>query len=346
MAPRRKFTSPRTGVSRQEARRAGVPNHQHMTSGEAPMVSAPITPDHFPTPHLALRAGVSETVRGFAFEQAAAALDIHQWLTSVSGLYRTEGTRAAAVRIAYAQATAWRYDLAHQGAIVGGTAAVDGCDARRFRTEITDDSPNLDRIGIVGRFRDGAEWDPDTRTYVGGVGTPASRITAAYGAVARARFAIERVSTDVLVNAVTLPDGSTQDGNWLIRGQVARDAGVELADRVAARGLDASRMEVGGDPIYAVTADRVDRDRIRDAMITLLASDDLDLTGWWQAVYLAYQSPRYKKGSDAAHRVFLAAVAAWRLGHCPVIPQDIDLRCMVLGQTAATLPLICGGAHR
>jgi len=41
-----------------------------------------------------------------------------------------------------------------------------------------DDNPNLFRIGEPRRFRDGATWDPDTRTYQGSIETPASRTSA------------------------------------------------------------------------------------------------------------------------------------------------------------------------
>lgn len=299
-----------------------------------------ITPAHFPTPHLALRAGVDATkVRGFAVAQAAAANQIHEQLT------RATCDRADAVLDAYEDALYWRLTLAQDGAIVGGRGSVDGSDAARFATPITDDSPNLDRIGVIGRFRDGSEWDETTRTFVGGSDTPASRLTAAYGQAALARFAVERPRADILFTTVTLPDGCQVTGNWLVRGETALALGRALAERVAKRGLDASRMEVGGAPVYVQTAPARDRGLIREAMLALVAADGFDLAAWWQAAYLAYQSPRYKKGSDAATRVFLAAVAVWRLGYVPTIPHDIDLRCMVLGQTAAaTMPLVCAGA--
>ncbi|SDD68343.1 hypothetical protein [Actinokineospora iranica] len=305
-----------------------------------------ISAAHFPTPDLAVRAGVDvRRVRGFAHEQATAARDIHGWLSD-SGLGRSVGERTAAVKTAYAQAVTWRYRLAQAGAIVGGVGAVDGGDAERFRTPITDTAPNVDRIGPVGRFRDGSAWDPDARAYLGGTETPASLVTAAYGRAALARFEAEAPEADVLDNLVRLPFHSRPVfGNRLLRGAAAVVAGRGLAERVAARGLDASRMEIGGDPVYVVTAAAADRDRIRANMFALLADHHIDLSTWWQAVYLAYQAPMCKKGSDAVNRVFLAAVAAWRLDHCPTIPQDVDLRAMVLGQSAATtLPHVCGRA--
>lgn len=347
MATVDQFSNPRPGVTpAKKVRRAGVPNHQHTTSGETPMVSARIFPDHFPTPHLALRAGANEQkVRGFATAQADAATRIAERLMLDAGPDASIADRLAAVEAAYADAVAWRYSLARSGAIVGGTAAVDGADAERFRTPITDNSPNLDRIGTVGRFRDGSEWDAATRTYVGGVDTPASRTVVAFGEAARARFAVEAPDSDVLANVVRLPDGSYVPGNVLIRRDAALAAARALAERVAARGLDASRMETGGDPLYVVTATEADRARIRRAAFALLAADEVTESTWWQADYLTYQAPTYKKGSDAAHRVFLVAAAWWRLGWVPALPHDIDLRCMVLGQTAATaLPHICGGA--
>ncbi|MFC7612443.1 RRQRL motif-containing zinc-binding protein [Actinokineospora soli] len=219
MAVPQNVINPRTGVSpAKKVRRAGVPNH-HISSGEVPMVSALITPEHFPTPELALRAGVDhDTIRAFAALQAEAAQALFERLHRNAAPDAPEENRFAAVADAYVQALAWRYNLARTGSIVGGTGAVDGTNADRFRTPITDDSPNLDRIGRIGRFRDDSVWNPLTRTYVGGTDTPASRIAAAYGRAAEARFAVECPSGDVLVNTVTLPDGTVVTGNRLIRG--------------------------------------------------------------------------------------------------------------------------------
>ncbi|GGS61364.1 hypothetical protein [Actinokineospora fastidiosa] len=310
------------------------------------MVSARITSGNFPTPYLALRAGVDqEQVSAFADEQADAARMLFWRLQMDVTPDATARERCAAVAATYERALAWRYALARRGAIVGGVGNV-GADAERFRTPITDDSPNLDRIGRVGRFYEGARWDAETLTYVGGVDTRAARITEAYGRAALARFAAECPGGEVLDNVVTLPDGARVTGNRLIRGETARRAGAELAERVTARGLDASRMEIGGDPIYVVTATSRDRAVIREAALRLLATAEPgDEQAWWQASYLLHQAPTYKKGSDAVTRVFRVAVGAWLLGYAPTLDQDTDLRCMVLGQTAATtLPHVCGGA--
>lgn len=100
-------------------------------------------------------------------------------------------------------------------------------------------------------------------------------------------------------------------------------------------------MEVGGDPLYVVTATPDDADVLFNVALAILAgAPDLAplsrLRAWQDARYLLYQAPRMKKGSDAVTRVFLVAVAALLFGRAPILVQDVDLRCMVLGQRSAT----------
>lgn len=130
-------------------------------------------------------------------------------------------------------------------------------------------------------------------------------------------------------------------GNQLARGAAAEKIAAELVARVAARGRDTSTMEVGGDPIYAVSADDKAAETFHGvAVIDLAQSFSAEvrlvdrLEAWQHARYLMFQSPRTKKGSDAVTRVFLVAVGAALFGVAPVMEQDADLRCMVLGHAA------------
>lgn len=301
------------------------------------MLSVEITHEHFPTPHLALRAGVDEArVRAFAHEQAVAATAIHQRLhTAWADPWTGVRERVQLLGLAYDEAADWRYRLALRGATRLGVGVAG--DAERFRTPISDAGPNYDRIGDIGRFRTGSTWDPTVGAYVGGAHTPASRIAAAYGHAARARFALCAPDTDVLDTLVTLPDSRQIHGNRLVRGDTARALAEDLAARITARGGDPARLDVGIDPIYVATADDHARQVMFDEAMGLLATAQHgDIDAWRQATYLLYQAPRYKKGSDATTRVFLVAVGAALLGEPPVLPQDIDLRCMVLGQAMAT----------
>ncbi|WP_158842644.1 hypothetical protein [Saccharothrix deserti] len=308
------------------------------------------TPDftaaNFPTPHLALRGTADEPqVRAFADEQARAARQIHAHVApGLAGL--TIAGRVATLTTAYDAVVRWRRAVA----AVAEDARYDAAgrpSAERFAVTLEQGGPNYDRLGVVGRFRRGSRWDATTRTFVGGEETPASRILAAYGEAALRRFDVEVPFVDTLLNRVALPvRGGIVRGNALVRRAAARRVAVELAERVTAR-QGTARVETGGELLYAVTADAWARRMLFTEAMTVLATADYgDWTAWWNAAYLLYQAPRFKKGSDAVNRVFLVAVGAALLGQPPVVPQDIDLRCMVLGQATVTAtPLLCGGAR-
>ncbi|WP_367134745.1 hypothetical protein [Saccharothrix sp. HUAS TT1] len=303
-----------------------------------------ITAANFPTPHLALRGTADDAqVRAFAGEQARAARRVHTHLAPGLVLVPTAG-RVDILTAAYDAVVLWRQALAASAADARydatGRPAVS-----RYSVTIDQDGPNCDRVGEVGRLRAGARWDAATGRWTGGDETPASRIVAAYGHAVQRRFAMERPhSADTLINDVWLPiTGRRIQGNMLVRGEAARDLAVRLAARLAER-RGVAEVETTGDLLYAVTASpKPRRAAFREAMMVLASAEPGDWSAWWTAAYLLYQGPQYKKGSDACNRVFLAAVGAALLGQVPVIPQDIDLRCMVLGQAAVTAtPLLCG----
>lgn len=204
--------------------------------------------------------------------------------------------------------------------------------AERFRTLITDGNPNLFRIGEHERFREGAVWNPITRTYAGGVETPASRTMRRLGALAAARFG-PSPSVDIMSNRVTLPDGRVARGMRLLQGSAARSAATEMVARIAARGGDTSRIITDGDLIYTASAPDTYRQTIFHSAMTLLAQDHATpattLTAWLGAAYLLYQAPRRKRGGDATTRTFLIAAGAYLLIHPPVLLHDVDLRAYV-----------------
>jgi hypothetical protein len=274
-----------------------------------------------------LRAGVDHTaVRSFAALQARQAA-VTAGLLTQGWARRGVVRRVECLAEAYDVVCHWRHALAVEQGAPHLTGSV-GAD--RFRTPITDDSPNLDRFGHSGRLADGAVWDEDSRTYTGGSPTPASEVAAAYGRAAHARFAAEAPGAQVLANTVVLPSGMRVTGNLLLRGTAAQEL-------LTTGGQVRPGMETGGNAVYTATADTRARERLRGAAFARLATAEHgDTDAWWQAAYLLYQGPRYKRGSDAVHRVFLTAAAAVVLGEVPVLPHDLDLRCMVLGQTAAT----------
>jgi hypothetical protein len=297
-----------------------------------------ITAACFPTPHLMLRTNDADEVRRigrFADEQVAAAVATAAELREDLGFAGSYRERTHAFVKAYGTITRWRADLAERTTRRFGLGLEH--DPSRFVTTITDGGPNYDHLGYVGWLRENAVWDPERRVFRGGQVTPAHLIMIEYGRLATARFALEAPGGETLRNPVTLPDGTRVTGNSLVRGAAARRAAADLVTRIARRGADASQIETGGDPMYAVTAADGDRERMFHAAMTVLAgAADGDVGAWQAARYLLYQAPMIKKGSDAVIRTFLVTAGAVLLGRPPILQQDVDLRCIVAGQAAAT----------
>jgi len=296
-----------------------------------------ITAASFPTPHLALRTTNEDTlrrVRLFAQEQVSAAMSALPELTATLRAARSRQDRIAALVRTYENLIQWRATLARQTTDRLGVGLTH--DASRFTLSLREGGANYDRLGYLGRLRENPVWDPDRRIYYGGLATPAHQIMLEYGRIAEERFAAE--DGDTLRNPVTLPDGATIAGNSLVRGLEAHRLGATLRARIRRRGADASRIETGGEPVYAVTADDDDRERMFHAAMTVLADAAFGDLGAWQAArYLLYQSPMTKKGSDAVTRVFLVVAGSVLFGQPPILDHDIDLRCIVAGQSAATV---------
>ncbi|GAA1388148.1 hypothetical protein GCM10009639_14220 [Kitasatospora putterlickiae] len=302
------------------------------------MNTTEITALHFPTSPLALRSpdpARQATVRRFAGEQALAARNAASALGRRWAEAAGHGDRVAALAAVHAGLIDWRYRLAVRA---GRRPAGVAFDPERFRTPIGEGNANFDRLGEVGRFREGSEWDEASRTYTGGASTPAYEAMVRYGLLAERRFADEGVEGDVLQNWVTLPDGRRVAGNRILRGEAARATTAEWVARVAARGVDVSRMETGGTPVYTATPAPADGAVLHAAALDLLADPGLTPDRFLLARYALYQAPRMKKGSDAVTRTFVVAVGAVLFGdQAPPLPEDVDLRCYVLGQAGATV---------
>ncbi|WP_316528453.1 hypothetical protein [Kitasatospora brasiliensis] len=297
------------------------------------MPPALITPGDFPTSPLALRSAdpARQTkARAFAPEQAAAATEAAALLARMWETAANRSARVAALAAVHAHLVDWRYRLA---VTMGPPPAADVFfDPERFRTPIREGDTNFDLLGEVGRLREGARWDQATRSYAGGLATPAWEAMLRYGRLAERRFVTEGVTGDVLQNRVLLPDGRHIAGNRLLRGKAAHRATAELAARAAARGQDPSRIESGGNPIYAATPTPRDSAVLHSAALDLLARPHPSTGDYLLARYLLFQTPRTKKGSDAVTRTFIVAVGAVALPRtAPPLPEDIDLRCYVLG---------------
>lgn len=300
-----------------------------------------ITAEHFPTPGLALRSndvGVQSRVRGFAGLQVAAAGRVRGELLAGGWQGVGSGERVELLRGVYQRLVWWRYGIA--AARVG---AGSRHTAEHFVRPIGAGDTNYDRLGTVGRLREGATWDSSARTWVGGRETPASRVMVEMGELACARFDREAPDGNVVQNWVHLRGtGKRVRGNRLVRGVVARAVAEELLGRQRRRGNPVEGFDVGGELIYAATARQPTRARLHQAALEVLADADGDGCSWraWcEAVYLLCQAPLTKKGSDAVNRTFAVGVGAVILGEPPRLVHDIDLRAMVLGQDAFTVHL-------
>ncbi|MDK0521302.1 hypothetical protein [Streptomyces sp. ML-6] len=291
---------------------------------------AAITAACFPAPALLLRTNdpvAQRTVRAFAGQQAEAARFLARSLAAALRSAPDMRARVAVFIAAFEATENWRYRAAASSPHSTGRYSPIWAD--RFRTPITDDNPNLFRIGDHTRFRDGATWDPATRTYQGGTDTPASRTMRRFEALAAARFP-PSPRVDVVCNSVSLPDGCSADGTRLLRGAAAHQAAAEMTARISVRGGDTSRITTSGHLIYTASAPEAERHAVFHHAMTLLARDHTTpadvLTAWLQAAYLLYQAPRRKRGADATIRTFLVAAGTLLLSRPPVLPHDIDLR--------------------
>ncbi|MGW5703791.1 hypothetical protein [Amycolatopsis japonica] len=302
-----------------------------------------ITAAAFPTPALAQRTNDPATlarITGFAEHQAAIAKDLAA--TVAHRLHDIPGDAERMVTVTLAAARHWRYRFAVETGEVRRGAGIP-LDHTRYRTPITDDTTNYDRIGYVGRVRDGAQWDSEFRLYRGGTATPAFHTLVEAGRRALERFETDAPHGAVLQNFVELPDGTLVLGNRLLRGQAAEDVARQLEDRLAARG--SARVETGGVLLYTATASEADRARLHQAAIDAFAEaitttdPAAALRSWVHGAYCLYQAPQTKKGSDAVARVALVAFGALALGRVPQLPHDIDLRGYVDGQAAFTRDL-------
>ena len=313
-----------------------------MTSTAATL-AALITPACFPTPGVILRANdpaAQAPWLEFATRQAAIANPICKYLAHAMQSEPVAGERAAALAAAFEAAEDWRYRLALASPHADGRYGT--AHAERFRTPVTDDNPNLFRIGEPERYRDGVTWDPAARAYTGGTESPASAVMRRYAALAARRLAASPTAEHT-TSLVTLPGGRHAQGTMLLRGDAARRAAAEIAHRITARGGDASRIATVGDLIYTASAPEADRRAtFRSAMELLVGSSAVPagaLPAWAGAAWRLYQAPRRKRGTDATIRVFLIAAGTCLLGRPPVLPHDIDLAAYVWDERQFTMQM-------
>ena len=102
---------------------------------------------------------------------------------------------------------------------------------RNFLTPITDDNPNLDRFGDLGRFRIGAVWNEELQMLVGGEFSLAGRALIAAGERIHRRMDSAGAHEN-LQNRVRLVDNTVVDGQRAFSrgGRTGAMARVEGAD--------------------------------------------------------------------------------------------------------------------
>lgn len=299
-----------------------------------------LSPDNFPTPRIAIRNNLTPSdVDWFAAEQADAANiaagNLDAALTSTP-----EAQWPEVFADLHDQLVSWRYQLA----VTHGTASSGGGtppQAERFRVPITNENPNIDPVGAsVGFWHNGYQWDANLGRHAGGEETPASKLVAEVGQWVTARFEEEGNFGDFLQNQVRLPDGRLVNGNSLLRGEIAHEQNRNGIERAKANGVDTSQFDVNGDFIYIKTGTEADRATIRQGLYDYLAQlevahrrgEVITVRSWAEAVYLGYQSPQNKKGSDAVNRVYLMTLASRWLRQLPTMPDDIDWQAYTKGQ--------------
>jgi hypothetical protein len=289
---------------------------------------AAIVPGCFPVPLILIRTvdgSPPAHIEEFADLQAQEARRLYEALARRMASAVDPCQRAQIVRSLLTAAESWRYQvaLAHPHS----EGRYSRLHVRRFRDFITDESVNYFPIGEPEKYRDGARWDDDTRSYVGGLETPASTTMRRFASLAARRFC--NVQGDVVANEVTLPGGRHVLGTRLLRGAAAARAAAVIAGRIAARGGDGSRNTRPTQGIYVASALQAQRQQmLHAAMATLAEHHDDDAAAawaWLDAAYLLYQAPSRKRGADATIRTLLVAVGQYLLNRPLTLLHDLDL---------------------
>ncbi|MBF6338830.1 helix-turn-helix domain-containing protein [Nocardia abscessus] len=276
----------------------------------------PLRGEHFPVPGLRMRSndpGRNAALRMFSLWQAHVA---NRGLGKLVSRWDSGATPAARRRV-LAELYFWVSQQRYMRQVwaVGRDPSLVGEHGEShpdyFRTRLSDDAPNMDRVGHMAGLRAGVRRDPQTGKWHGGVGTPAFWTTLAIGRLVRNRLDVEAPGNSELQNVVELPGGARVDGNVLYAHEHGR--------------------------FVIETAQAGDQRTIFDAAVAELAaaldqrsaqpSADV-LRRFANAVYLLFQAPLMTRGSDATIRTFAATVFTFAFGRPLRLPHDIDLQAM------------------
>lgn len=290
-----------------------------------------ITAASFPTPDLVKvtnNPAQWDQQEAFAKFQAAAANESLTWLDQRLDAATTRAERRAAFGELYGNLSEWRFRIAHRS---GG--ASPGAELDQYRRSI---GPTDSRFSVFGpglRCEGGGQIDHGARRLTEGVPTPGSRQSVRIGEIIQARFEAEAPHSEVLQNAVTLPDGQVIRGNLLLRGRAAAESrGVPFA----LEGLCVTR-----------TGTQADRRALQQEAFDVLAGlEERRGSGLlWepdtrhafvQAQYFLYQGPEYERGGDAMIRTLLVTAHARVFGQPVRMLQDVDVRAHSMSQADFT----------
>ena len=235
----------------------------------------------------------------------------------------------------YISFVAWRYNEALEQ---NGTQPTEKHDERLIVpnmkliiSSVTDDHPNHDIFGDVRWLQARAQWNDSERKWVGGEETLSSILYQNAGDWAKKRFVQEAPEDDLLQNIVTLPDGRQIHGNMLMRKTAFKTQG-------ESRGEDQIRYYSDHDNnILSVSGTKESRETIFTAAMNELATmkpKEGTIEDWARIAYYLYQAPQHPRGIDAVVRNFMAVVGSYLFENPPVIPQDIDIRALILDQAS------------
>lgn len=251
---------------------------------------------------------------------------------------RTAGTPPTAEDWAdvYEAVARWRYGLG-----VGWSDLEVTQTSHNQLTLITDENPNRDIFGDLGRMRTGDKnWDAATGTWKGGICTYAGLAIMGAAERIRERFREQPAVGDIIQNSVVLPNGMIARSNRLLKGQAAREAMETMKNTLARRVGGVLQFEICDDFVISETATQVNRAFIFRAVmkeLERLSRWPEDCTTEVKALLgnLLLLAPKYKRGSSAVIPVFTAIFNAYITERLFVLPPDADLRAVTMTQDSS-----------
>lgn len=308
-----------------------------------------LTPEHFPAPARINTFAIGHTLTpGESAElvqrQAFAAWQADEANAELAKLRAADNVPTAEDWTdLYESVAKWRYSLG-----VGWSDLGVRQTSHNQLTPITDDNPNRDIFGDLGRMRVGDKfWDEATSTWKNGLCTPAGLAIMATAERIRERFREQPGTGDTIQNTVVLPDGMAVYGNRLLKGLAAKEVMLALKKTISRRIPHTPQFEIRDDFVVSETATQINRTFIFRAVmkeLERLSRDPGDCTPRTKARLsnLLLLAPKYKRGSAASIPVFAAIFGTYiteRAGaentELPfVLPPDADLRAVSMSQDA------------